>query len=225
MIGASAGWNDPPKLPTTVNNSGTQVTKRNRGKVFHSIDGNGPASHSSSAANYNAVPSALVPQPNAFSSNFNSDVPTTPQPPSTVGGSCPQMYAPRLGQPPIAAVSSSSLPPAGPLHYDDGSTFTITQLTTQISRVFRNPSLDIPGRDAILSSLTSLQTELASGRLSASVQVLLRNLFSFIQQNDYEHANETINALSSNHGMEVQGWLYAVQQLMFACQTLASWGQ
>ncbi|VDN13060.1 unnamed protein product [Dibothriocephalus latus] len=114
------------------------------------------------------------------------------------------MYAPYVSQPPPAAAvpSGTCLPPAGPLHYDEGFSFTITQLATQISRVFRNPSLDIPGKDAILSSLTSLQAELASGRLSASVQVLLRNLFSFIQQNDYERANETINALSSNHEME-----------------------
>ncbi|VDM00349.1 unnamed protein product [Schistocephalus solidus] len=150
MIGASAGWNDPPKLSGTVSNSETHINRRNRGKVFHSIDGNGPALQSSSATGYHAAPVSLVPQPNSLSSDLSFEVPNTPQPPSAVGSSYAQIYAPHVSQPPAAAFPSSPcLPPAGPLHYDDGSSFTIMQLATQISRVFRNPSLDVSFRCSV----------------------------------------------------------------------------
>ncbi|VDL61525.1 unnamed protein product [Hymenolepis diminuta] len=206
-VPCTPGWNDPPILGLPENNtSSTSSTSRRRARVYHSVDGVGAAGaspHQHPSAMHPAaltvaagsVPPILSSQPvvNPYSTMgaaLTQQQPMTSLPMSAYAASPMSQNTLPMMEPPIQPVLGMSNPP---LNYDAPS--TISRLAAQVNKVLGDTTLEIPSRESIIASISSLQTELSLNRISASASELVKQFISFLELRDFKQAENTLNAI------------------------------
>ncbi|VDD80374.1 unnamed protein product [Mesocestoides corti] len=167
----SPGWNDPPAL--SIENSGYTPSRRQRVRVYHSVDGVGAAGRPAE----NSYPNVNQPLPPI--------APTLPQPSAVL----------RDQRFPLQTFPSVMSQQTLPSQAVTCNTSTLARLAAQINGILGDTSLEIPGKDAILASLSSLQNVISTNRLSPYACELVEQLISFLESRDFKQAENIINLM------------------------------
>ncbi|VDK24051.1 unnamed protein product [Taenia asiatica] len=170
-------------------------SRRLRPRVFHSVDGVGAADSSVAGGVY---------------SGFSSIPQILPQGPLLSGG---QPFVPQtsLHVPMMPQQQQQLSPPQSLLNYDNTS--TLSRLSDQVNKVLGDPSLEIPGKDSILASISSLHSNISLNRLSAGASELVKQFISFLEVKDFKQAEDTLNVIKQQS--EVVSWATALHYLMY----------
>ncbi|KAL5969398.1 hypothetical protein TSMEX_002864 [Taenia solium] len=192
------GWNDPPALAMGVSDSAAS-SRRLRPRVFHSVDGVGAADSSVVGGVY---------------SDFGSIPQILPQGPLLSGGQpfVPQtsLHVPMMPQQ-QQQQQQQLPPPQSSLNYDNTS--ALSRLSDQVNKVLGDPSLEIPGKDSILASISSLHLDISLNRLSAGASELVKQFISFLEVKDFKQAEDTLNVIKQQS--EMVNWAMALHYLMY----------
>ncbi|KAM3186011.1 hypothetical protein ACTXT7_005223 [Hymenolepis weldensis] len=226
-VPCTPGWNDPPILGLPENNTSSTSTSRRRARVYHSVDGVGAA-----GANPQQHPSVM--HPGALTVAAGSVPPILSSQPvvnpySTMGAALPQQQP--MTSLPMSTYAASSMsqttlpmmqPVLGmsnpPLNYDAPS--TISRLAAQVNKVLGDTTLEIPSRESIIASVSSLQTELSLNRISAGASELVKQFISFLELRDFKQAENTLNAIKQQS--EIANWGIPLHHLMYYSHLQAS---
>ncbi|VDM34343.1 unnamed protein product [Hydatigera taeniaeformis] len=174
-IPGTPGWNDPPALALGVSDSAAS-SRRLRPRVFHSVDGVGAAGSSVTSAVHPS--SGLVP-------------PILPHGPLLPDG---QPFVPQTSLHVSLASQQQQVPSLQPQqNYDTAS--TLSRLSAQVTKVLGDSSLEIPGKNAILASISSLHLDISLNRLSAGANELVKQFISFLEVKDFKQAEDTLNVI------------------------------
>ncbi|VDN97592.1 unnamed protein product [Rodentolepis nana] len=224
------GWNDPPVLSLSENTTfSNSSASRRRARVYHSVDGVGAAGtnpHQHAALHPGVSSIATVPVPPILSSQpVVNPYSTTALPQQMTGqpmGSMPAYAASAMPQTTLPIMQSPVQPSAGminpPLDYEAPS--TISRLAAQVNKVLGDTTLEIPSRESIIASISSLQTELSLNRISAGASELIKQFISFLELRDFRQAENTLNAIKQQS--ETANWGIPLHHLMYYSQIQAS---
>ncbi|KAL5111921.1 hypothetical protein TcWFU_004221 [Taenia crassiceps] len=193
-IPSTPGWNDPPAIAMGVSDSAAS-SRRLRPRAFHSVDGVGAAGSSvvgGAHSGLGTVPpilpqGSLLPNGQPFVSQSSLFVPMTPQQQQ-------QLQSPQ-----------------SPINYNNTS--ALSRLSAQVNKVLGDSSLEIPGRNAILASISSLHLDISLNRLSAGASELVKQFISFLELKDFKQAEETLNVIKRQS--EAANWAAALHHLMY----------
>nr|CDS26892.1 expressed conserved protein [Hymenolepis microstoma] len=232
-VPCTPGWNDPPLLSLPENSTfSNSSTSRRRARVYHSVDGVGAAGtnpHQYSALHPGTPAIAAGPVPPILSSQ------PAVNPYSTMGAVLPQQQMTSQPMGPMSVYAASAMPQttlpimqppmqptAGvinpPLNYDAPS--TISRLAAQVNKVLGDATLEIPSRESIIASISSLQTELSLNRISAGASELVKQFISFLELRDFRQAENTLNVIKQQS--ETANWGIPLHHLMYYSQLQAS---
>ncbi|EUB61617.1 hypothetical protein ECG_00239 [Echinococcus granulosus] len=193
-IPCAPGWNDPPALVLGVSDSAAS-SRRPRPRVFHSVDGVGAAGSSVAGGVHSSIGSVppIFPQVPPLSSGH----PFVPQTPLHV---------------PLMPQQQQQLPsPQSPPNND--STSTLSRLSAQVNKVLSDSSLEIPGKEVILASISSLHLDISLNRLSTGAIELVKQFISFLELKDFKRAEDTLNVIKQQQ--EAVNWAVALHYLMY----------
>lgn len=218
-------------LPENNTFSNSSASRR-RARVYHSVDGVGAAGtnpHQHSALHpgtptiaVGPVPPILSPQPavNPYSTmgavSLQQQMTSQPMLPMSVyAASAMYQTTPPIMQPPVQPTASMINPP---LNYDTSS--TISRLAAQVNKVLGDATIEIPSRESIIASISSLQTELFLNRISAGTSELVKQFISFLELRDFRRAENTLNVIKQQS--EITTWGIPLHHLMYYSQIQAS---